>query len=144
MSAIQLHFDYTFEYQNLKDYYRPIIPVFLEYNQSYSSCIMLVDSGAVCSAISYAVAEQLGIDCSELKYHTDGKGAGGYFDYHQFDENIKLIIATPDGEDIEFESPVIITDRASSYGILGQKNFFQTFRIAFQEKNHYHFHISYD
>ena len=117
-----------FHYQKFGPFYRPLIPITIQYKKVKIDYLALLDSGADFNIFHADLAEILGIDLSKLETTSFGgiqKGRGGVGHYSAF----KLGI-----DKHYFDAPVGFSNDISpdGYGILGQQGFFDHFRIIFE------------
>jgi hypothetical protein len=92
------------------------------------SNLAIVDSGAYISIFPDSFAESFGIDKSKCKKHEVGGITGP--DVEGFESNVKIRIPKFDEE---FEIPVVFVPDLNSDVLLGQKGFFDLFRVKFDK-----------
>lgn len=124
MARFKLH------YQRFGPFYRPLIPITIQYNKIKLNYLALLDSGADFNIFHADLADILGIDLSKLKTTSFGgiqRGTESKGHYSAF----KLGV-----EDFSFNAPVVFSRDISpdGYGILGQQGFFDHFKVTFEHK----------
>src|SRR3989344_271891 len=124
MARFKLH------YQKFGPFYRPLIPITIQYNKLMINYLALLDSGADFNIFHADLAEILKMDLSKLKTTSFGgiqKGVEGIGYYSVF----KLGI-----ENFSFDAPIVFSADISpdGYGILGQQGFFDHFKVTFEHK----------
>jgi len=123
-------FTHAFEYSGLySDHFKPIIPVVLNYNGNEYTFPMLVDSGAISSALPPECAEGFGIELTDLA-EDYRETLGKRFLYRRL-KNVKLSI----GENIDLVGPIDFLEGLNGwpYGVLGREVVFDSLRIAFRQ-----------
>ena len=116
----------------------PIVPVTFSYKKREFSTFALVDSGAAGAIISTVIAEDLGINWSDLPL-SSGVTVSGTFRSHLV-KNVEATIENSN-EKTSFALDLSIVEGISPYHcILGQKDLFQKAKIVFESYNK-HFEI---
>lgn len=121
---------FKFKYLRAGAFKRPIIPISLKNKKNKVKYLALVDSGADFNIFHADIAELLGISLDELQetefsgIKKDAKATGRY---------TVLEIGI---DNYFFDAPVLFSDSISSsgYGIVGQRGFFEHFKIKFDYK----------
>ncbi len=108
---------------------RPIIPVQLSLGDHRIDYEVLIDSGADVSLFDAQVADALGINLKECDV-ADIRGLTHHSQPCYLHPVTIYVGAIPLFLQVGF-----IHDTGSSYGIVGQKGFFEAFKIAFDRKN---------
>ena len=118
-----MHFSY--QYRDRHPY--PIIPVTLSYQGRSLHTEGLLDSGASFSLFSARIAEYLGLSL-ETGSPVELFGVGGRILGYQHEIALQV-------GDLPFEAVVVFSDEfTSSFNLLGRDNFFEQFRITFDER----------
>ena len=120
-----------FPYKRVGDgYVRPIIPIDIRFAGEEMTCEVLVDSGADINLLSADVGEVLGIPVREGREATVG-GIGG--------TGIPIFIhpvsITVGGWSFDVEMAFMPDMPTVGYGVVGQKGFFDLFRVQFDLRN---------
>ncbi len=118
---------FRFKYKRFNDFYRPVIPVQLRLDKKTLRYEALLDSGADICIFHAELGELLGLDFNRLK-SASFKGLSSKSESLGFQAIIDVGISN------NFHSaPLIFSYNISpyGYGILGQKGFFEFYRIKF-------------
>lgn len=117
-----------FGYKKYGQVLRPVIPISLEYKDKRIRYEVLVDSGADICLFHAEVAEALGIDLKKCKPNIV-TGVGGKSSQY-FLSNLDMEVG---GWKYKIEAGFLpdIGGRSAPYGIVGQKGFFEFFKIVF-------------
>lgn len=118
-----------YKYQSdVRGNYNPLIPIRLKHSKIQNNYLALIDSGATISIFKTDVAEFLGIDI-EKGNEIELRGAGGWFKGY-----VHNLSAEIGGR--KFRCEVVFSrDYQVSLNIIGRRNFFEKFKITFDEKN---------
>ena len=114
-----------FKYKKYGGNFRPVIPVVLRHQDRFVSYGALVDSGADLCLFHSEVADYLGFDLSK-NIPREVFGVGGKASiYHLHKITIEI-----GGVPYEIETGFIsgVSGKVMSYGVLGQKGFFDLFK----------------
>jgi hypothetical protein len=116
-----------YKYQSdIRGNYNPLIPVRLKYLKTQNNYLALIDSGASVSIFKTDVAEYLGIDI-EKGSEIELRGAGGWL--KGYIHNLSAEVAGK-----KFKCQVVFSrDYLVPLNIIGRRNFFENFRITFDE-----------
>lgn len=119
---------FKLHYQRFGSFYRPLIPITIQYKKIKINYLALLDSGADFNIFHADLADILGIDLAKLGTTPFGgiqKGVEGKGYYSSF----KLGVET-----FTFDAPVVFSEDISpnGYGILGQQGFFDKFKVTFE------------
>ena len=117
-----------YDYKFVKNKYLPIIDVLLKSEKNILLTEAYIDSGATISAFNYKVAKVLGIDYKKGK-EVISKGITERT--KAFKNKIKIIFQN---NELELETIFIESDEMQ-FNLLGLKDFFDAFRITFDNKN---------
>lgn len=118
--------------------YRPMIEVEIKNKGSSYKCLAMVDSGCDRTIVNDEVADMLGIDRSKVsKVKISGITGEGV---ESFIYKIKI---KPDKTDKFFDANVVFVPGLHMAMLLGQDNFFQKFKVRFENKKK-KFYISFD
>ena len=116
-----------FQYRSRQDHQYPIVPITVSHGEKKLRTEGLIDSGASFSVFSADIAEYL-----ELPLETGSvvhlSGIGGRILGYRHEINLAV-------ETVTFRAVVVFSaDFISSFNLLGRDNFFEQFRITFDEK----------
>ena len=107
--------------------YRPVLEVKISQKGAvYVPVLAMIDSGTDSTVIDASVAEKLGIDprqCQKVKLGGIGSAEG-------FLSNVELTLSDMD---IRMDIPVVFARNLPMEGLLGQRHFFQRFKIRFEK-----------
>jgi hypothetical protein len=140
MFTESLSFSHSFPYLEFEGRLKPIIQVVLSLNGNECTVPMLVDSGAISTALPPEWAGALGVDLEGLPEEI----GGGIIHNHRMKrvDNVKAIIVE---NEIELIIPVyFIEDMHTPGGLLGREAVFDKLRIAFRERNYQYIHMALD
>jgi hypothetical protein len=115
-----------FKYARYEDILRPVIPIALHHDAGVTDYEVLVDSGADVNVFAYQLGEYLGIDVSSGIPSTLVGVAGQPEDFYL--HPIKLEVG---GWVITVEAGFAKSLDHKPYGIVGQRGFFDQFRVSF-------------
>jgi len=115
-----------FKYARYEDRLRPVIPIALHHDAGMTDYEVLIDSGADVNVFAYQLGEYLGIDVASGSSSTLVGVAGipEEFYFHR----IRLDVG---GQVITVEAGFAKAMDHMPYGIVGQRGFFDQFRVTF-------------
>ncbi|MES2930316.1 MAG: hypothetical protein V4665_00835 [Patescibacteria group bacterium] len=123
-------YSYSNEWSGDHIMYRPIIGLELSHNEEHFSCIGLIDSGCDTTLINAEIADALRIDISKCKKVKVSGIADKGIDSFTSTVNIKV-----EGFKDFLEMDVIFVPDMRFGALLGQKDFFEKFKVKFEKKN---------
>lgn len=114
-------------YEKIRDKYYPLVPAILFNQEKKVDLFALVDSGSMISLFQTGVARRLGIVVKTgVPKYIDGVGGKIFAYIHK----IPIKVA-----DKEFDCLIAFFEEyKASFNILARKDFFEKFRIIFEEK----------
>jgi hypothetical protein len=106
--------------------YRPVIEVDIQSGQRRVPVLAMLDSGTDGTVLDASVAERLGIDyrqCQKVKL-------GGIGSVEGFLSTIELTVSDMK---VKMDIPVVFAKDLPMEGLLGQRHFFQRFKVRFEK-----------
>jgi hypothetical protein len=116
-----------FNYTRYSDHVlRPVIPITLHHDAAVAEYTVLIDSGSDINVFAYELAEHLGIDAQSAAAQTFVGVSGQPEEFY-----IHPIELEVGGQAIAVEAGFAKSMDQKPYGIVGQRGFFDQFRVAF-------------
>jgi hypothetical protein len=115
-----------FRYARSEDILRPVIPIALHHDAGVTDYEVLIDSGADVNVFAYQLGEYLGIDVASGTSSTLVGIAGKPEEFYL--HPIKLEVG---GQVLMVEAGFAKSMDQKPYGIVGQRGFFDQFRVTF-------------
>lgn len=116
-----------FPYRRRRQHLFPIVPITLSHQDRIFHTEGLLDSGANFSVFPAGIAEYLGI-ALEAGRSIDLVGIGGHIRGYRHSVNLTI-------ESVSFEAVIVFSAGFNAaFNLLGRDNFFEQFRITFDER----------